>query len=31
MNPVGSQERIESSAPERGARVVRYAGRTGDN
>jgi thiosulfate dehydrogenase [quinone] large subunit len=31
MNPVGSQERMESSAPERGARIERYAGRTGDN
>jgi thiosulfate dehydrogenase [quinone] large subunit len=31
MNPVGSQERIESSAPERGTRIDRYAGRTGDN
>jgi len=31
MNPAGSQERIESSAPEQGTRAVRYAGRTGDN
>jgi thiosulfate dehydrogenase [quinone] large subunit len=31
MNPVSPQERIESSSPERGARIARYAGRTGDN
>jgi len=31
MNPVGSQERIESGASERGPRIERYAGRTGDN
>ena len=31
MNPVNSQERIESSAPERGTQPARYAGRTGDN
>ena len=31
MNPVGSQERIESGASERGSRIERYAGRTGDN
>jgi len=31
MNPVNSQERIESGAPERGTQPGRYAGRTGDN
>src|SRR5260221_4732601 len=31
MNPVHSQERIESSAPERATQPARYAGRTGDN
>ncbi len=31
MNPAGSQERIESSAPEQRNRSERYAGRTGDN
>ena len=31
MNPVHSQERIESSTPERGTQPARYAGRTGDN
>jgi thiosulfate dehydrogenase [quinone] large subunit len=31
MNPVGSQERIESSASERGARVAPFAGRSGDH
>jgi len=31
MNPVGSQERIESGKSERSDRVERYAGRTGDN
>src|SRR5579863_8835265 len=31
MNPLGSQERIESSAVERGARVERSAGRSADN
>ena len=31
MNPVGSQERIESSASEREIPIGRYAGRTGDN
>jgi thiosulfate dehydrogenase [quinone] large subunit len=31
MNPVGSQERIESGASERGTRIERYAGRTGDD
>ena len=31
MNPVGSQERIESGASERGIPVGRYAGRSGDN
>jgi thiosulfate dehydrogenase [quinone] large subunit len=31
MNPVGSQERIESSTPEREARIGRYAGRSGDH
>jgi thiosulfate dehydrogenase [quinone] large subunit len=31
MNPVGSQERIETNAPESGTRFERYAGRTGDN
>jgi len=31
MNPVGSQEHIESSAPEQGNRRERYAGRTGDH
>jgi thiosulfate dehydrogenase [quinone] large subunit len=30
MNPVGSQERVESSAPERGTRVERFASRSGD-
>ena len=30
MNPVGSQERTESSATERGARVEKFAGRSGD-
>jgi thiosulfate dehydrogenase (quinone) large subunit len=30
MNPVGSQERIETNASERGARFERYAGRSGD-
>jgi len=30
MNPVGSQGSIESSASERGARVERYASRSGD-
>ena len=31
MNPVSSQERIESGSPERGAQTARYTGRTGDN
>ena len=31
MNPVSSQERTESSVSERGARLERYPGRTGDN
>ena len=31
MNPVSPQGRIESSSPERGAQIARYAGRTGDN
>jgi thiosulfate dehydrogenase (quinone) large subunit len=31
MNPVGSQERIETSTLESGARIERYPGRTGDN
>jgi thiosulfate dehydrogenase [quinone] large subunit len=31
MNPVGSQERIESGASERGTRVERFSGRSGDN
>jgi thiosulfate dehydrogenase [quinone] large subunit len=31
MNPVGSQERIESGASEGGTRIERYAGRTGDD
>ena len=31
MNPVNSQERIESNAPERGAPTARYTGRPGDN
>ena len=30
MNPVGSQERIESVASERGILIGRYAGRSGD-
>ena len=31
MNPVGSQERIESVASERGILIGRYAGRPGDH
>jgi len=31
MNPVGSQERIESSATDRGTAIGRYAGRSGDH
>jgi thiosulfate dehydrogenase [quinone] large subunit len=31
MNPISSQERIESSASEREPQAARYAGRTGDN
>jgi thiosulfate dehydrogenase (quinone) large subunit len=31
MNPVGSQERIESNSSEHGIAIGRYAGRTGDN
>jgi thiosulfate dehydrogenase [quinone] large subunit len=31
MNPLGSQERIESSASERETRVERFAGRPGDH
>ena len=31
MNPVGSQERIESSATDRGTAIERYAGRSGDH
>ena len=31
MNPVGSQERIESSASEHATGTARYAGRAGDN
>jgi len=31
MNPVSPQGRIESSSPERGAQIARYAGRMGDN
>ena len=31
MNPVGSQERIESSASESGTRVEKFAGRSGDH
>jgi len=31
MNPASTQERTESSSPERGAQIARYAGRTGDN
>jgi thiosulfate dehydrogenase [quinone] large subunit len=30
MNPVGSQERIETNMPENGARFERYAGRSED-
>jgi thiosulfate dehydrogenase (quinone) large subunit len=31
MNPVRSQERTESSTTERGARIEKFAGRSGDN
>ena len=31
MNPAGSQERMESGASERGTRIERYAGRSGDH
>jgi thiosulfate dehydrogenase [quinone] large subunit len=31
MNPVGSHERIEGNASERGARIEQYAGRSGDH
>ncbi len=31
MNPAGSQERTESSAAEGGARIERYADRSGDH
>jgi uncharacterized membrane protein YphA (DoxX/SURF4 family) len=31
MNPAGSQERTESSTSERGTRIERYAGRSGDH
>jgi thiosulfate dehydrogenase [quinone] large subunit len=31
MNPVGSQERIESSASPRGTQIEQYAGRSGDH
>ena len=31
MNPVGSQERVESGAAERGTRIEQYAGRSGDH
>ena len=31
MNPISSQERMESIAPEHAPQTARYGGRTGDN